>query len=81
MAGLTEKQKEKICKNLHAFTHWFGEPRIERDPYRKVAFMVYLPADSETWIQYCESIDYLNGWLYGCVQAHVREEFKKGAKQ
>ena len=22
-----------------------------------------------SWTQYCENIDYLNGWLYGCVQA------------
>ena len=24
--------------------------------------------DSSSWRHYCYNIDYLNGWLYGCVQ-------------
>lgn len=80
MKGLTEKQKEAISLNYHAFSFWFGEPRIEKDEFRKGAFMVFYPADSDKYIQYCKSIEYLDGWLYGVVQGVVREEFKEAIK-
>ena len=74
--GLTEKQREKIRMNLRAFMNVFGgDVRIVQDSYRKGAFFVYYPADAKEYIQYCKSIDYLDGWLYGCVQAKVRGEF------
>ena len=74
--NLTPKQKETIKDNLRAFINNFGEPRIERDDLRK-GFYVFYPADSDRWIQYCYSIDYLDGWLYGVVQGVVRGEFKE----
>ena len=74
--NLTPKQKETIKDNLRAFINNFGEPRIERDDLRK-GFYVFYPADSDSWIQYCYSIDYLDGWLYGVVQGVVRGEFKE----
>lgn len=76
MASLTPKQKEKITDNLRAFTSNFGEPRIERADYGD-GFYVFYPAESESWIQYCYSIDYLDGWLYGVVQGVARSEFKE----
>lgn len=74
--NLTPKQKETIKDNLRAFVNNFGEPRIERDDLGK-GFYVFYPVDSDSWIQYCYSIDYLNGWLYGVVQGVVRGEFKE----
>lgn len=74
---LTKKQSEIIKDNYRAFVHNFGEPRIERDDFNN-GFYVFLPADSSSWIQYCYSIDYLDGWLYGCVQGAVRGEFETG---
>lgn len=77
---LTKKQEETIQDNYRAFVHNSGVPRIERDDFGK-GFYVFLPADSSTWIQYCYSIDYLDGWLYGCVQGAVRGEFETGRQR
>lgn len=77
MSNLTNKQKETIKDNLGAFTHNFGEPRIEREDYGEGVYVFY-PPESDSWIQYCYNIDYLNGWLYGVVQGVVRGEFKTG---
>ena len=74
--ALTARHAEIIKDNLAAFTNNFGAPRIERADYGP-GYYVFLPADSDAWIQYCYSIEYLDGWLYGCVQGAVRGEFKK----
>ena len=74
---MTTRQKETIKANLQAFTNNFGKVRIEDADYGG-GFYVFYPADSESWIQYCHNIDYLNGWLYGCVQGFMRGEFKNG---
>lgn len=68
---MSEKQKEIIKDNLRAFIHHFGDVRIEADCGR--GFYVFCPANSETHVQYCYNIDYLNGWLYGAVQAVCRQ--------
>ena len=65
---MTNKQKEIIVDNLRAFEHNFGKVRIEKENYGR-GFYVFSPADSDSYVQYCYNIDYLNGWLYGCVQA------------
>ena len=65
---MTNKQKEIIVDNLRAYVHNFGEVRIEKESYGR-GFYVFSPADSDSYVQYCYNIDYLNGWLYGCVQA------------
>ena len=77
---ITIRQAEIIGDNLQAFTTNFGIPRIERADYGG-GFYVYYPANSDSYIQYCYDINYLNGWLYGCVQGFLRGEFKKGAEQ
>lgn len=65
---MTKRQKEVIHDNLRAFVANFGEVRIESTDYGG-GFYVFSPADSDSYVQYCYNIDYLNGWLYGCVQA------------
>lgn len=70
-------QAETITDNLRAFTNNFGSPRIEKEDYGS-GFYVFYPPESESWIQYCYNIDYLNGWLYGVVQGIHRREFKNG---
>lgn len=65
---MTKRQKEIIEDNLRAFEYNFGKVRIERENYG-IGFYVFSPADSGSYVQYCYNIDYLNGWLYGCVQA------------
>lgn len=72
---MTAKQKEIIKDNLRAFTANFGEVRIEDADYGG-GFYVFYPTESESWIQYCYSIEFLDGWLYGIVQGAVRGEFK-----
>lgn len=76
----TKRQEDIICKNLNAFVNNFGEVRIEKADYGP-GFYVYYPVDAETYIQFCENINYLDGWLYGVVQGFMRGEFKKGAKR
>lgn len=61
-------EKELIADNLRAFEHNFGKVRIVKENYGR-GFYVFSPADSENYVQYCYNADYLNGWLYGCVQA------------
>lgn len=65
---LTKKEMEIVTDNLSAFIANFGAVRIERADYGKGLY-VYSPADSESYVQYCYDVNYLNGWLYGCVQA------------
>lgn len=76
---MTTRQNEIIADNLQAFTTNFGAPRIERADYGS-GFYVYYPANSDSYIQYCYDINYLNGWLYGVVQGFMRGEFKKGVQ-
>lgn len=77
MKELTKKQQETISKNLRAFIYNFGPVKIIRQDYGP-GFYVYSPADSKTYVHYCGNIDYLNGWLYGAVQAlYVLKEVKK----
>lgn len=61
----TERQSVIVNRNLDAFTANFGAPRIEKHGGR---FFVFTD-DSHDWIQECPNLDYLNGWLYGAVQA------------
>lgn len=75
MANLTNKQKEIIHDNLQAFVNNFGEIDIRRAEVGS-GFYVYYPIDSDSYIQYCYNIHYLDGWLYGVVQGAVRGEFK-----
>lgn len=72
---MTARQKEIIKDNLRAFEANFGNVRIEDADYGG-GFYVFYPSESESYIQYCHNIDYLDGWLYGCVQGAVRGEFK-----
>lgn len=71
---LTQNQRNYINRNLQAFIHNFGSVRIEKVPY--AGFEIYFPADSSSFMMYCENIYVLDGWLYGCVQAAVRKELK-----
>ena len=68
----TKKQREKIHDNMTAFINNFGVPRVARADYGPGLY-VFAPGDpSDNWLQYCHNIDYLNGWLYGCVQGVCR---------
>lgn len=74
MAALTTRQSEIISDNLKAFRNNFDSIRIEKDI--NGGFYVFCPAESDSYIQYCYDINYLNGWLYGVVQGVNRGEFK-----
>lgn len=66
---MTENQKELIKDNLNAYIANFGYISIEKDGR---GFYIYTDAERKnagSWTQYCYNIDYLNGWLYGAVQA------------
>lgn len=68
---MTRRQKEVIADNLKAYIANFGYIKIVKEDYGK-GFYVFTSEKSfehGSWRQYCYNIDYLNGWLYGCVQA------------
>lgn len=68
---MTIKQKEIIADNLRAYKANFGYIEIEKEDYGK-GFYVFTDPERKSqgsWTQYCYNIDYLNGWLYGAVQA------------
>ena len=67
---MTKKQIEIIEDNLRAFKANFEYIEIVEEDYGK-GFYVYTSQEEKeqgSWTQYCYDIDYLNGWLYGCVQ-------------
>ena len=78
-----DRELSIIQDNLNAYRSNFGDIRIEGN--NKEGYYIFVPNDNnsgfrEDYIQYCYNIDYLNGWLYGAVQANnkimksVREE-------
>lgn len=71
MEIMSNRQKEIIKDNLNAYIANFGYIVIESEESGK-GFYVFTSEErkeSGSWTQYCYNIDYLNGWLYGAVQA------------
>lgn len=71
MKTLTAKQNELIKDNLTAYINNFGYIKIEKSDYGS-GFYVFTDeqrAAERSYTQFCYNIDYLNGWLYGAVQA------------
>mgnify|MGYP004499968253 CR=1 FL=1 len=68
---MTKREKEIIRDNLRSYLVNFGYIHIEKADYGN-GFYVFTSKDRTEYgdyTQYCENINYLNGWLYGCVQA------------
>lgn len=68
---MTKRQEEIIKDNLRSYKANFDFIKIEDTDYGG-GFYVFTSAErvkNGDWTQYCYNIDYLNGWLYGCVQA------------
>lgn len=61
---------ETVKDHLEAFINNFGDIRIERF-LKTEGFYVYYPSNADSYIQYCETIDYLDGWLYGVIQGNI----------
>lgn len=71
MESLTKRKKAIIEDNLNAYKANFGYICIEQESCGP-GFYVYTSEDrkeSGCYTQFCYNIDYLNGWLYGAVQA------------
>ena len=67
----TNRQLETVLENLTAYLHNYGYLRIMKEDYGS-GFYLYTDEkrfESGSWTQFCYNIDYLNGWLYGAVQA------------
>ena len=67
----TKKQMETVKDNLRAYLANFGYLHIEEADYNN-GFYVYTDEQRTkdgSYTQYCHSLDYLDGWLYGAVQA------------
>ena len=77
---LTKKEREIIKDNLSAFIVNFGVPRLVRADYGRGLFVFM--GDSDSAIHFCYDINYLNGWLYGAVQAvnRTRDFVMRGEK-
>ena len=69
---LKPKEREIVKDNLSAFEANFGRPCILSDGGK--GKYVFVPANNISYIQYCYNVDYLNGWLYGAVQAIQRHD-------
>jgi hypothetical protein len=76
LSSLTERQREKLSDNYSAYVHNFEKPVIVPEDYGR-GFYVYRNADDwkagNSWVQFCYSIEYLDGWLYGAVQAKCKQ--------
>lgn len=68
---MSVRQMMIIEDNLRAYKHNFGYIAIEKESCGKGFYVFTSPERKEqgNWTQYCCNIDYLNGWLYGAVQA------------
>ena len=68
---MTNNEKEIIKDNLRAYLHNFGYLHIEKENCGDGFYAYTSEERKETgnYTQYCYNIDYLNGWLYGAVQA------------
>ena len=67
----TRSQMENINDNLRAYLANFGYLKIVKADYGG-GFLVYTDeqrTEYGNYTQYCYNFDYLNGWLYGAVQA------------
>lgn len=69
---MTNRQKEIIKDNLNAYKANFGYISIENEECGKGFYVYTSPECKEqgSYTQYCYNLDYLNGWLYGAVQAN-----------
>ena len=68
---MTKREREIIEDNLCAYIANFGYIEIVKADYGR-GFYVFTSPERKaegSWTQYCYNIDYLNGWLYGAVQA------------
>lgn len=68
---MTQEQKELIADNLQAYKSNFGYIKIVEEDCGN-GFYVFTSEErfkQGSWTQFCYNVDYLNGWLYGCVQA------------
>ncbi len=68
---MTKRETEIIKDNLRAYQSNFEYIEIVKEDYGKGFYVFTSPERKEqgSWTQYCYNIDYLNGWLYGAVQA------------
>lgn len=62
---------EYIKDNLRAYKANFEFITIEKAEFGKGYYVYTTPnrKDTGAWTQYCPNKDYLDGWLYGAVQA------------
>lgn len=67
----TPKQFAIIKDNLRAYLVNMGYIYIDKADYGKGWYIFKSAEDVKngSYVQFCENIDYLNGWLYGVVQA------------
>ena len=65
--NLTKNDIKEVNKDfLKAFENNFKPIKIEREKH-PTTFKIF---QNDHQINYCTSIEELNGWLYGCVQAN-----------
>lgn len=67
---MKESDKLQIGTVLRAFVKNFDNITIEDADFGK-GYFVYQNGDSTNTnaIQYCPTIDFLEGWMWGCIQA------------
>lgn len=77
------KQKQKIIDNYLAYCNYFSEPFISY--VSGWGFYIFTNETDlkcfQNWVCFCPSVDFLDGWLWGCVQTVCREEIKESIKK
>jgi hypothetical protein len=69
---MTTNEMEIIKDNLRSYKNNFDYIHIEKEECDE-GFYVFTSEERKeqgSWTQFCYNIDYLNGWLYGAVQAN-----------
>lgn len=71
MKQLSKKKQEIIEDNYRAYICNFETPVITPEDFGGGYYVFRNEEEYKhgTWVQYCYDINYLNGWLYGAVQA------------
>lgn len=69
--AFTPKQFIAVRSNLRAYIANMGYIHIEKANYSKGWYIFKSAEDVKngSYVQFCENINYLNGWLFGVVQA------------
>lgn len=75
---LIKTQYAQIEENLNSFKAVFGNGVLVERMYHSGGFYVHYPQSTAKVIKSFSSLDEVNGWLRGCVDAFAESDLRKG---